>query len=85
MTYDDLNDHPQAILDAIERDDTQADRAWLRWCAVVERRLGHDLDGNQVEDGYSLDYAYEAYQGGMSALDYATEVLRRRPAVHKFS
>lgn len=34
---------------------------WARWYEQVERLLGHDLDGDQETDGYSLDDAFKLY------------------------
>lgn len=45
------------------------------WVESVERMLGHSLDGNQELDGYSLDYAFDAFEGGVSALLYARGIL----------
>lgn len=56
------------------------ERAWERWVAKVEKLLGHDLDGNQDRDGYSLDYAYDAFADGLSVAEYAAEVQSGRGA-----
>lgn len=37
------------------------DARWSRWCEGAERLLGHDLDGDQDINGYSLDEAYELF------------------------
>lgn len=47
--------------------------AWLSWIAEAQRIFGGSLDGDQVADGYSLDYAYDAWLEGTSPADYATE------------
>lgn len=73
MALDDLNDHPFAIHAAAEAaglDDT----AWERWTARAEKILGHSLDGNQELDGYSLDFAFDAFKAGTSAEDYAASI-----------
>jgi hypothetical protein len=44
------------------------------WAERVEKLLGHDLDGNQDTDGYSLDYALDQFNSGMSAERYARAV-----------
>jgi hypothetical protein len=54
---------------------TKASEArWLDWVATAKKIVGHDLDGDGDEDGYSLDEAYEAYERGDSASDYAAHV-----------
>lgn len=47
---------------------------WLKWVAVVESLLGHSLDGNQMSDGYSLDYAADAFADGVSPQEYVEEI-----------
>ncbi len=46
-----------------------SERAWLRWIAKVERPVGHDMDGDEAVDGYSLDFAYDVFSWG----DYTPE------------
>ena len=48
--------------------------AWERWADEAERVAGVSLDGDQIDDGYSLDDAYEQYLKGQSAEDYGNEV-----------
>jgi hypothetical protein len=43
---------------------SDSEREWLRWVAKVEKLIGHDLDGDQDRDGYSLDYAYGCWEAG---------------------
>ena len=62
----DLDDHPFSAANIAREGGTPdaSDARWLKWAAEVERLLGHDLDGNENEDGYSLDFAYEAFSAG---------------------
>jgi hypothetical protein len=48
--------------------------AWEKWCAKVEKIIGHDLDGNQESDGYSLDFALEEFERGLSPQQYAASI-----------
>lgn len=50
------------------------EREWERWVQRVEKLLGHSLDGNQQRDGYSLDYANDAFEDGLKPADYVFEV-----------
>lgn len=50
------------------------ERAWLAWVRRVEAILTHDLDGNQERNGYSLDFANDAFHDGLTAEEYAAEV-----------
>jgi hypothetical protein len=45
-----------------------------KWVARVEKILGHDLDGDQKRDGYSLDFALIEFEKGVSAKDYARSI-----------
>ncbi|HVO30499.1 MAG TPA: hypothetical protein VMV18_07175 [bacterium] len=51
-----------------------ADGPWERWVRLAEHFAGHSLDGDQLADGYSLDYAYEAFRSGMTAREYAAQI-----------
>lgn len=39
---------------------------WLGWIAEVEHLLGHSADGDQKQDGYSMDSFYEKFEAGQS-------------------
>lgn len=49
-----------------------------RWLDEVEKKLGHDLDGDEGEDGYSLDGAAAAFRGGKSAAEYVSDVQQMK-------
>ena len=34
---------------------------WEKWINELERLVGHSLDGDQAEDGYSLDRCFDLY------------------------
>lgn len=71
---EDLNEHPHYALLKSESFVSDNERAWLSWVKKVERKLGHDLDGNQFIHGYSLDFAGAAFDAGVSVDDYVIEV-----------
>ena len=50
--------------------------AFEAWAARVEKIVGHDLDGDQSEDGYSIDGASDAFDTGMSPFQYAAKIDR---------
>lgn len=50
------------------------ERAWLAWAAKAEKLLGHDLDGNEDRDGYSMDGAYGSFEAGVTAKAYVALV-----------
>lgn len=65
----DLSDHPhyafgKAESAALEPDD------WDRWIAAAEKSFGGSLDGNQETDGFSLDFAHDAFKTGKSVAEY---------------
>jgi hypothetical protein len=45
------------------------------WAAAVERILGHDLDGDQQTDGYSLDGALAAFERGVTVRQYVNSTV----------
>lgn len=53
---------------------SDGERAWMRWVHKVERLLGHDLDGNQDQDGYSLDYACDMFENKLTPEQYVAEL-----------
>lgn len=53
---------------------------WDRWISAAEKRVGHDLDGDQDSDGYSLDGAFEAFRGGITPSGYAILVRQAKRA-----
>lgn len=59
--------------------------AWELWVDAVVKVLGHDIDGTQVVDGYSYDFAFIDYKNGVSVDAYVTKVRSVRPAAHRFS
>lgn len=69
--------NPHMALGLSESADAHGDLAWLRWCAVVEKLLGHDLDGDEQKNGYSIDYACEFWASGGTPADYAAAVKSR--------
>ena len=54
---------------------------WERWATELEARLGHDLDGDLAEDGYSYDTAYEIYQRGATTSEAADEIEQSKQSV----
>ena len=39
---------------------------WERWIARVEALTGHSADGDQTEDGYSLDHYFDQFNAGLT-------------------
>lgn len=79
----DLSDHPFSP-ENVARESGAYDRseaAWLRFAAVVERGLGHDLDGCDPNfcdgEGYSLDEAFYEFSRGTTAEHYVADVKGR--------
>lgn len=74
------NDHTDAELARREHEAEMGvisndENRWFAWVDRAERLLGLDsLDGDAVEDGYSLDDAHDRFEAGMPAEDYAREV-----------
>lgn len=50
---------------------SKSESDWLVWAQQAETLLGHSLDGDQIKDGYSIDYAYEVFEGGVGPEQFA--------------
>lgn len=82
MTCLDLDEiNPHLALWRSETYVNQGEKAWEAWVKKVERLLGHSLDGNQKTDGYSLDFAYEAFLEGDTPADHVVEVRAQKEAL----
>lgn len=72
-------DHADAYhehLDFVAKEAAELRRnCWDQWIDDVEATVGHSMDGDQAEDGYSLDYAHDAFNAGYTAADYAKKVV----------
>ncbi len=53
---------------------SKSEMSWNRWTNRAEKLFGHNLDGDQDIDGYSLDYAYKAWQDGLTPKQYVAKV-----------
>lgn len=77
----DLSNHPFSVENvAREIGCSDSDTEWERFYDEVERLLGHDLDGNDINgvgDGYSIDEACIAWQAGSSAHAFVAMVSSR--------
>lgn len=79
QTLDEINPHLGLCLS--ESYVSPREREWEHWVRRAEKLLGHDLDGNQGTDGYSLDYAYDHFDAGDTPTDYVTEVIAAKAAL----
>ncbi len=76
-----LPDDMHALTLRMESAGNDSDKAWIRWVDTARSLIAlilptvKTLDGNQETDGYSLDFAFEAYREGKSAQEYAKLVL----------
>lgn len=76
MSLHDLSEiNPHLALWRSENYVSPVERAWERWVRQVEGILGHGLDGDEYADGYSLDFAYGAFEAGETTESYVTEVI----------
>jgi hypothetical protein len=65
-------------ISAWELEESQRISDWQRWVKQVEKLLHiRSLDGNQEEDGYSLDFAHDAFERELSPKQYADSVVKR--------
>lgn len=71
--------HPPTL---IRRPGIQGDADWIDWITDLENTIGHDLDGDQSYDGYSLDWVYQLWKEGHSvdgALALVNDSKREQP------
>lgn len=54
-----------------------------RWIGRVEKMVGHDLDGDQKQDGYSLDDCLDMFEAGKRPLDAFHTITWRERGLHK--
>lgn len=59
---------------AYEFGESNEDRRWDNWVREAERLLGHDLDGDEAINGYSLDSAYNAFTRRITPQAYVNAV-----------
>jgi hypothetical protein len=60
-------------------DEPPEERAWYKFCAGVAVVLSlSSLDGDQDEDGYSLDTAYDYFKDGHTVAEYVAFVKEER-------
>ena len=58
----------------MENFQSKDEKEWLSWVGTVEAMLGHDLDGDQSENGYSIGYAYDNFKLGVTTTEYVKGV-----------
>ena len=59
------------------------DTKWDQWIDRLEKRVGHDLDGDQDEDGYSLDDCVEMFEAGKTVSEAFQSIAWRKRGLHK--
>ena len=75
MTTADHNIEAWNAHHAAEQAETASDRRWDAWVRKAAQVAGLDgLDGDQRQDGYSLDYSYDAFQAGVTAQAWGTAI-----------
>jgi hypothetical protein len=71
--YEDIDCNPHLSLWRSETYVPPAELAWEKWLKEVEGGLAHELDGDQDKDGYSIDTAYDLYDGGLTVPEAVAE------------
>lgn len=52
---------------------------WDFWIEAAEQLAGHELDGDDDVDGYSLDAAHDAFERGITPEAYVASIKRPVP------
>ncbi len=69
-------------LGAVETHIPEDEHRWYRWLKDVENRTGiNDLDGDQIEDGYSLDQCYGLWEAGVPSRVASDTILKTKEAL----
>lgn len=55
---------------------------WERWATKLETIMGHSIDGDSLEDGYSADEAYDMWKEGHTV--YAASYAFKSRGQYKF-
>lgn len=58
----------------IENFQSKSEKKWFKWIDQCEKKCGHSLDGDQSKDGYSIDFAYDAFLDGCSVEAYCASL-----------
>ena len=59
-----------------ENPETSQDKRFQEWCDKAAKLLGvNDLDGDEKEDGYSLDSAFDAFTNEITPLEYSEKTV----------
>lgn len=71
--------------------ESRSDRAWSRFYGRAERALaeagfvspanGSTIDGDEAEDGFSIDSAYDAWEARTTVAAYVEQVRRNRDRI----
>jgi hypothetical protein len=81
MSTEDIYEGSFAEFVAGESYVSPSEKRWLKWVRPVERLAGlKTLDGDQEADGYSLDYAHDAFMDGLTVAEYVAEINENRLA-----
>lgn len=80
---DDIFEGSHAEFVANESFVSDGEKRWLAWVKAVEKLLGHSLDGNQQDDCYSLDFAYDDFEAGLTPDQYVAGVRKAKEEAGK--
>jgi hypothetical protein len=62
----------------IEGFQSNEEKQWLEWINKIEKLVGHSMDGDQVKDGYSLDFAFGYFMAGWTIESYIEFIKRKK-------
>ncbi len=78
-----MTDYQTALIEAAQdfhdhEMNVGGDARWERWndkvVALLNLPIGPGLDGDEDEDGFCMDLAYDAFLAGVSAKDHAASI-----------
>lgn len=71
-----MDGHDSTFMDFVRSESfiSESEREFETFIKSVEEIVGHSLDGDQNCDGYSLDFAHDAFADGLTPSEYAAEI-----------
>lgn len=71
-----MDGHDSTFMDFVRSESFVSDgeREFEAWVKSVEALIGHSLDGDQDRDGYSIDFAHDAFADGLTPSEYAQDI-----------
>jgi hypothetical protein len=64
---------------AAETHVSPSDKSWYKWIKAAEKLARHHMDGDEKENGYSMDSAFDAWEKGDTPDKYVKNIFNHGP------